>query len=335
MASDSRAGNLACFAITPPGVEQITARELRGLGIRITGTEPGGVAFGAHLRQVYAANLHLRTANRILRRFARFHAASFPELERHARRTPWETIVAPGTPVAFRVTTHRSRLYHQRAVIQRLADAVARRVPGAIPAEPVSDDGPPDASQLFVVRLVEDQCTVSADTSGELLHRRGYRLETGKAPLRETLAAAMLLSAGWTGTEPLCDPFCGSGTIPIEAALLARGMAPGIGRSFAFQRWPGFQPALWADLVQRAQEESRDHPAAPITGFDRDAGAVEAAQANAARAGVGAGVAFRRQTVSALEPGGAGGWIITNPPYGGRVGDRQKLRNLYAQFGNV
>jgi putative N6-adenine-specific DNA methylase len=188
---------------------------------------------------------------------------------------------------------------------------------------------------LFVVRLFHDVCTVSADTSGALLHRRGYRQQLAKAPLRETIAAAMLLGAGWPGDVPLVDPMCGSGTIPIEAARIARRIAPGRDRDFAFRAWPEFDASMWTRLVDEARSGELARAAAPIAASDRDAGAIEAARANAARAGVESDVSFTVAPISALEPPRGEGWLISNPPYGVRVGERDRLRNLYAKLGNV
>jgi len=320
---------LACFAVVAPGVEPLVTDELRALAavqpLRVENSEPGGVAFRTDRAGLYAANLHLRVASRVLVRVGSFHAASFSELERRARRLSWGRFAREGQAVTFRVTSRKSRLYHQEAVAQRLLDAARGGAPVG------SDAG---AAQEFVVRLYRDECTVSADASGELLHRRGYRLDSAKAPLRETLAAAMLAAAGWSGQASLLDPMCGSGTIPIEAALLARRMAPGLRRSFAFERWPEFAPDIWDTVRERARELVRPAGQALIQGSDRDPGAVRAAALNAERAGVAADIEWRRATISAIEPPPSG-WLVTNPPYGVRVGERKRLRDLYAQFGNV
>ncbi|MFI5235555.1 MAG: class I SAM-dependent RNA methyltransferase [Gemmatimonadales bacterium] len=191
--------------------------------------------------------------------------------------------------------------------------------------------------QQFLVRLHRDRVTVSVDSSGELLHRRGYRQQIGKAPLRETLAAAMLLSSGWDGAGPLVDPFCGSGTIPIEAALLARNIAPGIKRSFAFERWPEFDAAEWGTVKEQAVNGERSTVNGVICGSDRDAGAIAASRANAERAGIAADIDFQEQPLSALRTTGlaTNGWLLTNPPYGVRIGEEAKLRDLYASLGSV
>lgn len=191
---------------------------------------------------------------------------------------------------------------------------------------------------MVVVQLSYNHCIVSVDSSGELLHRRGYRQAVAKAPLRETLAAALLLAAPWDTTVPLLDPFCGSGTVPIEAALLALRVPSGRHRRFAFMDWPGFDEKRWAALLAEAQASVRDElpPGCQIIASDRDAGAVRMAQENAARAGVAQHIQFTCQAVSAIRPpAAASGWIITNPPYGVRVSSNKDLRNLYAQLGNV
>ena len=317
--------SLDCWAVTHPGLEPVTAAELRAIGIAPGESEPGGIAFRTGTAGLYAANLRLRTASRILLRIATFHAHSFPELERHAARLPWSDYVAPGAGAAFHVTSRKSKLYHQRGVAERLATALERAVPG----------GGAGGPERFHVRLFRDQCTVSVDASGELLHRRGYRQAVAKAPLRETLAAGLLLAAGWDGSVPLLDPFAGSGTIAIEGALIARRIAPGLGRAFAFEEWPIVEPTIWREVREAAEAERLAHASAPVMASDRDAGAVSAAEANAARAGVSADVEIRRGALSSIAPGPARGLVATNPPYGARVGERKRLRDLYAQLGNV
>ena len=316
-----------CYAATHPGIEQITARELEALGVVPGVSEPGGVAFSADLATLASANLHLRTASRVLVRLGTFRARTFPELERHAGRLPWLEYLPEGTPVAFAITSRKSKLYHQGAIAERLQ----RIIGGSRPLHAAEDD----AAQLFVVRAVRDEFTISADSSGALLHRRGYRLAGGKAPLRETLAAAMLLASGWDGSTPLIDPFCGSGTIPIEAALIARRIPPGYARAFAFERWPGADPDAVRRIRSAALGGVLSRAAVPLLGSDRDAGAIESALANAARAGVGRDIEFRRRPLSAIEAPDAPGLLLTNPPYGVRVGERAPLRDLYAQLGNI
>jgi putative N6-adenine-specific DNA methylase len=338
-----RSERLPIFAVTAPGLEATCAAELRALGI-VARPEPGGVAWTGTAQDVYRANLWLRTASRVVVRAASFRARTFFELERHAKRIPWERWVAPGTAVRLRVTSKKSKLYHEGAIAERMLGWIDGRAGGigASSGATGEDEGDEDAAaQLFIVRAVRDEFTVSADTSGALLHLRGYRQALAKAPLRETLAAAMLLDAGWPGDGPLLDPMCGSGTIPIEAALIAREIAPGLARAdreprrFAFAAWPEFDGTLWEVLVARARELIRPSSPVPIAGSDRDAGAIDAARANADRAGVLDDVDFQVRAVSAIEPPAGPGLLIANPPYGVRVGDTDALRSLYAALGNT
>jgi len=328
--------SLNLFAITAPGLAPLTAAELTGLGITVGEVEHGGVTWSGTLDDVYLANLHLRTASRVVARIASFRTTTFFELERKARRIPWGQYVTRGHPVRFRVTCRKSRLYHSDAVAQRLAAAVAPLVgdEGLVDVAAGDEESDTTVSQLFIVRVDHDVLTISADSSGELLHRRGYRQSVAKAPLRETLAAAMVLASGWDQQLPFIDPMCGSGTIAIEATLVARHMAPGRLRRFAFERWPQFDARQWDAHRHRARDA--ELPSAPcvVRASDRDAGAVQAALENAERAEVAADVDVSQRAISDVEPVGSRGWIVTNPPYGVRVGDAS-VRNLYAQFGKV
>lgn len=349
---------LSCYAVTAPGLEEILAQEMRRIGLlpkwepssrrghqqragnrgepHPAARNPGGVPFEGRAEHLYRANYWLRTASRILVRLGDFYAPGFAELREQAGQLAWERFLVPGQPVLFQVTSHLSRLYHTGAVAERTASAIADRLGREVEVRKPADDDDADPAQLIVVRLVNNQCTISIDSSGELLHRRGYRLETAKAPLRETLAAAMLLASGWDRASPLLDPFCGSGTIPIEAALWASGRPPGAQRTFAFEHWPEFDPVLWKKV--QSGSGVRPFPVVEnviIQGSDRDAGAVRVSQANAERAGVTSQVEFTCRAVSAVEPPAGPGWVVTNPPYGIRVSENKDLRNLYAQFGNV
>jgi putative N6-adenine-specific DNA methylase len=309
--------------------------------------EAGGVSWRGDEASLYAANLHLRTATRVLVRVADFRARTFFELERHVRRADWARYLAPGQPVRLRVTTRKSRLYHKRAIEERFARELGEILGSTVEGggeggeeeEEVERSG--RQAQLFVIRFDRDRCVVSADASGERLHRRGYRQAVARAPLRETLASAMLLASGWKPGDALLDPLCGSGTIPIEAALIARNIPPALAnpdlqpRSFAFERWPTFEPAAWDRVVGDARSAILDTAASEIRGSDRDAGAVDSAIANATRAGVEADLFLERLPLSAASPSASSGWLITNPPYGVRIGDAPPLRDLYAALGNL
>jgi len=328
------------FASTALGLESIAAGELKSLGVRGR-QEIGGVAFSGDLDRLYQANLWLRTASRVLARLGRFHASTFYELERRAKKLPWEQFLpaSGGGPVRLRVTCRKSRLYHSDAVAERVLSAIAGSASRVIEAsgDGLDDEGEDadNEAQLFIVRIAHDQVEISADSSGELLHRRGYRQEIAKAPLRETLAAAMVLASGWRTGEPLLDPMCGSGTIPIEAALIARGIAPGTQRKFQFMRWRAFDEKRWDVILENARS-STTRAIDTISGSDRDAGAIGAARRNAERAGVAETIQFSENaisdTIAGLEDVGTG-WVLTNPPYGVRIGEGEDLRNLYARLG--
>ncbi|CAN5883088.1 RNA methyltransferase [soil metagenome] len=331
--------DLSCFAVVTPGLEPFAIAEAEALGLEVV-AEPGGFAWQGSAESALVANVGLRIASRVLVRLASFEARSFAELERHARKIAWARVIAPGESVRFRVTCKKSKLYHSDAVAQRLADAVKRALPGvraegASIGEDDTDDALEDAA-LIVVRVMRDRCTVSADSSGALLHRRGYRLASTKAPLRETIAAGMLAASGWDAALPLVDPLCGSGTIPIEAALLARGIAPGAQRTFAMERWPTVDASLREAVRDRQAGQTLQSGRASIAASDRDSGAIAASRENAQRAGVGDDIAFWIHALSAaVFPNAPLGWVVTNPPYGVRVGDADRVRDLWAQLGNV
>ena len=297
------------------------------MGFELGAVEEDGVEFSTDRAGIYRANLGLRTASRVLVRVGRFRAAHFNQLEQGARAVPWEAYCEPGRPIRLRISTTKSRLYHKRGIEERLR----RRLPDT--------DGPGDApdteTQLFVVRIFRDRCTISVDTSGDLLHRRGYRLDVGKAPLRETLAAAIVQASGWTPLQSLVDGFCGSGTVAIEAALIAKGIAPGRQRSFIMETWPDFPHAVIES--EREAWEARSSPAAKvkIRASDRDAGAVERTRANAERAGVDDVIEVHRATVSELSGIDMGGFLVSNPPYGVRARGGSDLRDLYDRWGAV
>ena len=328
------------FAVTSPGLEPFThqeAVELELLPASATSIEspadiePGGVTFKGELDALYRANLHLRTANRVLARLGNFfYAKTYKDLLEKASRLPWERFIRPGQPVSLRISYHESQLNHARPISEAVHAAIANRL--GLPSQE-GDEGSSATHQLVVVRVAKDQVTISVDSSGTLLHKRGYRQAIAKAPLRETLAAAIIMASGWDKKSPLLDPFCGSGTIPIEAAMLALGIPPGAKRNFAFMNWPNFDAKLW-EQVKGAGDRSEGGDLS-IAGADRDAGAVRMALSNAKRAGVDEFVHFENHAVSNILPPRQLGWIVTNPPYGKRISEGKDLRNLYAQFGNV
>lgn len=321
----------ALFASCSPGLEAPLAAELAELGLKKLALrlgpaeERGGVRFSGGQAELMRANLRLRCAERVLLRFASFPARDFAALVRGVTALPWERFLSPGRPVAVRVESRRSRLYHEKAAAERVREGIGARL-GLAP--PVGDE----SAQRVEVELDGDGCRLSIDGSGEPLHRRGWRRAGAKAPLRETLAAALIRLSGWDRRSPLLDPFCGSGTIAIEAAELAAGLAPGRARRFVFMDWPGFDARAWErELALSAS--TGDAPA--IRASDRDAGAIEAARSNAERAGVAGRVEFSVRALSAAEPPRGPGCVVSNPPYGVRVSAGKDLRPLYAGLGQL
>ncbi|HOX43843.1 MAG TPA: THUMP domain-containing protein [Myxococcota bacterium] len=317
--------DLKFFAQCPPGLEPALAGELRSLGAG--GLEPGhgGVAFTGDRALAARANLMLRTATRVLLRLDRFPAAHLNELESRARRVPWERYLTKDQPFQLRVSCHASRIYHTGAAEERVARALAAATGGR--ADKTA------GAALVLVRIERDGCELSLDTSGAPLHQRGFKAEVGAAPLRETLAAGVLLLAGYDGSQPLLDPMCGSGTFALEAGLLALGRAPGLDRRFALEDVPGFGPGLFAEERARLRALERPAPPAPILAADADAGAVGKARRNLARAGLEGLVRLERRRLEDQRLGPGPGLVVVNPPYGGRLGRGDDLEALHARLG--
>lgn len=314
-----------------PGLEHLLEGELDALGIEGRRIR-GGVEWHGGWRQLLLAQLHSRTASRVLVEVTRFRARALGELERKAREVPWDRVLAPGA-LRIRVSCRRSRLNHRRAVEEWIRRAASR-------PEGAAASGPDD-SPLVLVRIHRDEVTIRLDASGEHLHRRGYRTRVGEAPLRETLGAAVVLQIRWHGEVPLFDPFCGSGTIPIEAALRALRVPPALARAdrtprdIAVLRWPDAPVALWHELADEAREAIRPGVGVAIGGSDHDPRIVEAARANARDAGVEHAVEFTHASASQAPLPPRPGWIATNPPHGGRLGSRRELRRLYTALGRT
>ena len=337
------------YVVCTPGLEPFTKGELQTLGVfsKINAPPPeketekipaaeetGGIKCQGTLPDVYRANLNLRTATRILVTIGEFPVRAFPALQQKAAHLPWEQFLRTGQPIALRVTCQRSRLYHSGAVAEYVAKGLADRLGMEPPIHKLQEEASSAPPQLIGVRIIDNICTLSVDSSGTLLYRRGYRLATAKAPIRETLAAGMVLASGWDRKSPLLDPFCGAGTIAIEAAMMARGMKPGNARHFAFMDWPNYSSALWGEVLREKEKISRG-PFPVILASDRDAGAIKAAEENARRAGMAEFISFSCRSFSAFEPPARRGWVVTNPPYGLRTESGKDLQTLYIAFGRV
>ncbi|MEC7585001.1 MAG: class I SAM-dependent RNA methyltransferase [Planctomycetota bacterium] len=317
------------FAACLPGLEPLLSEESRQIGAD-PGATRGGVAFTGDRDLLLAAHLQLGTASHLLLRCGSFHCINLRQLQRRVSELPWAKWLRSDTPVSVRATATRSRLYHTGAIAERVRTGIAT----ALNSEPDPEDASSAAS--VTVRLVSDRVTVSLDTSYEPLHRRGYRLDGAKAPLREDLAHALLLAAGYRGDMPLLDPFCGAGTIAIEAAQIATKRPPGRLRPAPLGMTPMADEDRWHQLLEQT---APSQPEAAIAASDRDQGAAEAAVANAERADCATAISC---TVGAF---GAHPWfetatehpkglIVTNPPFGRRIARGNNLRNLYQALGH-
>jgi putative N6-adenine-specific DNA methylase len=336
-AADRQAGAapevLRWFAVVAPGLEAAAAREVAALpGARDVTELAGGVEWTGAPEIGYRANLWLRIATRVLARVGAVEAREFGKLRRRIAQLPWAPFLPPGAALAVRAATSRCRLYHTAAIAETVVLGVGDAVAGAHLA---ADDEP--AAATILARGASDQFTLSVDTSGERLHRRGARVEVGQAPLRETLAAGLLALCDWTPEVALADPMCGAGTIPIEAGMIALDIAPGLARSFALDAWPLYarQPELGAALLDEARSRVRASAPAAIVGSDRDPAAVATARRNAERAGLGGALAFACADISDARAPAPSGVVVVNPPYGRRLGDPRAIGRAYRDLGRM
>lgn len=311
------------FLAAPPGLEPVLLAEVADAGFAAPAAVPGGVVTSGGWDEVRRANLSLRGAGRVLARITSFRAFHLAQLDKRARKVPWRDLLRPDVPVRVEVTCRNSKIYHDRAARQRIGRAISETVGAPVEAE---------APLRVLARIEDDLVTLSLDTSGEPLHRRGYKEAVGKAPMRETLAALFLRACGYDGREPVLDPMCGSGTFVIEAAGIAAGLMPGRWRDFALD-------LLREGVVPPADALPEGRPVAEglrFYGSDRDDGAIRGSLANAGRAGVAELCEFRRAAISDLErPEGPPGIVMVNPPYGARIGNRKQLFALYGALGQV
>ena len=308
-------GTRRYFATTSKGLEAVLAGEIRSLGGKEIAAVTGGVSFSGDTALGYRTNLWLRTANRVLLFLSDFAAPTPDALYEGVKAVPWPEIFPVQKSIAFDATVRDSGVTHSRFAAQKAKDAVADRFRETCGARPDVDLRAPDVR--INLRIVRDSCTLSLDLSGESLNRRGYRGNPEEASLRETLTAGMVLLTGWGGNTPLVDPACGAGTIPIEAALLATGRAPGLLRSsFGFQRLAGYDRKAWEKMVAEAREQAQATPKPRIEGTDRSGEAVRGALRNARRAGISDAVRFRTLDIRKFAPEGPPGTILCNPQIG-------------------
>jgi putative N6-adenine-specific DNA methylase len=323
------------FLVFPPGLEQIAKKEVAELFPPLrTSSTTNELEYECDLQTIYKLNLLLKVPNRVLVRFGEFEATSFQELFTKTVRLPWKLFFKKDVSVKIRTTCHKSKLYHSDAVTERIHQAIESNLAKKVPLLKGDSEESHGKQQLIIVRLLRDQVSISIDSSGNPLYMRGYREIVSKAPIRENLAASIILASGWTPEFPLIDPFCGSGTIPIEAALIAKNHPPGLYRDFAFENWPEFNQSYWQNMRREYIQNFVD-VTTRIQGSDRNIGSIENARKNAEKAGVNRFIEWKNQSISDVKPYGQPGWIITNPPYGLRISSNKDIRNLYAQFGNV
>lgn len=324
---------LNCFAAVPRGAEELTAAELATLGINDAKPGKGGVSFQTNRAGLYRANLWVRTASRLLVQLAQFPCATPAELYAGVHGIAWQELISPDMTLAVDCSLRDSALTHSGFVALKTKDAIVDRIRESCGTRPNVDTAAPDVR--INVHLHKNVCTISLDSSGDSLDRRGYRLERNEAPLRETLAAAVIALTGWDGSVPLADPMCGSGTIPVEAALLAAHIPPGLHRTFGFQRWRDYDRQLWDGICAEAETGIRKLPLGLITGYDLDSRALLLAGRNTANAGLTGQIHYFHAALQEFRPEGDTGVVIINPPYGIRLGEEDDLRELYCQIGDV
>jgi len=319
----------AFFAVVTPGLEFVSEAELKALGAtEVEIVAPGGVAFQGPVTLGMQVNLCARTVGRVLLRVTAFKATSFPQLFKRARAVDWEPYLVEGAGVEVKAAARRSRLIHTGRIATTLTEAVAKSRGG---------NGGAEVGTTVYARFEDDVCTLSVDLSGELLHKRGYRVDVGRAPLRETMAAALLTASGYTGDEPLVNLACGSGSLAIEGAMMALGHLPGAARHFAAEAWPITVGAGWGavrEALEAAAAARHGAGGAPrVLASDRDPAILEAARQNAEAAGCGDAITFEARDVAQTTVPDGAGLVVCNPPWGQRIGSQASLRPFYGQLG--
>ncbi len=318
------------FAATAPGLEVVCFNELKSFLPAENDIEAvsGGVRFGGRLKDCYMANLHLHTANRVLMRIRSFFATDFWQFEKHLKDIAWELYLQPGLETRIFTTSHHSRLYHKEAIAERIQESIFSCL-GSNTLQ-ASDKIPAGHQKLFV-RIFHNKVTISIDSSGDLLYRRGIKTHHARAPLRETIAAAALILAGYTGSEPLVDPMCGSGSFSLEAALMAQHIPPGWNRDFAFSSWPSFQDGRWKHIRREAETKINPLQAPVIFASDQDEQTVKTLEKNIVQKGLDRVISVATRNFFDLVPTewtDRTGLLALNPPFGYRLGSRRESDKL-------
>lgn len=325
------------YEITAPchfGMEAVLKREIYDLGYDIKQVEDGRVTFLGDAEAVVRANIFLRSAERILLTLGRFKAESFEELFQGVKQIAWEEIIPKnGKFWVKKASTAKSKLFSSSDIQSIVKKAIVERLKNHYHIQWFEEDGEEYPLRVFIYK---DEVTVALDTTGESLHKRGYRKMTAKAPVSETLAAAMIMLTPWRADRILVDPFCGSGTFPIEAAMIGANIAPGMNRAFTAQNWKHlFAPGLWYDAVDEANDMIDLSAVGDIQGYDIDGEVIKYARQNAKDAGVDKLIHFQQRPVSELRHPKKYGFVITNPPYGERLEEKAALPQLYQEMGRA
>ena len=316
------------------GMESVLKREIYDLGYDITKVEDGRVTFEGDLETICRSNIFLRTAERVMVQIGRFRATTFDELYENMKALPWEDwIPQDGKFWVKKASSVKSKLFSASDIQSICKKAMVDRLKMTYHTDWFKEDGASFPVRIF---LLKDEVTVALDTTGDPLHKRGYRTWTSKAPISETLAAALIMLTPWRADRILVDPFCGSGTFLIEAAMMAANIAPGMNRSFTAEAWTHLIPKqMWYDVVEEAEEMVDTDISCDLQGYDIDPDMIRIARANAKQAGVDHLMHFQQRDVADLKHSKKYGFIITNPPYGERLEDKKDLPALYTTIGQV
>lgn len=315
------------------GLEAVLKREVQDLGYEISKVEDGRVSFFGDVAAICRANIFLRTAERVLLKVGEFKAVTFDELFEKTKRISWECYIPKdGKFWVTKAASVKSKLFSPSDIQSIMKKAMVKRM-----QEFYKEEWFPESGAAYPVRvfLMKDQVTVCLDTTGDSLHKRGYRQQAGKAPISETLAAALILLTPWHKDRILVDPFCGSGTFVIEAAMIAARIAPGMNRSFTAEEWSNFIPKqAWYQAVNEANDLMDEEVKVDIQGYDVDGDVVKVARKNAEEAGVDHLIHFQQRDVKDLSHPKKYGFVITNPPYGERLEEKEDLPAIYQAFGD-
>ncbi|MBO4456583.1 MAG: class I SAM-dependent RNA methyltransferase [Butyrivibrio sp.] len=315
------------------GLEAVLKKEIIDLGYDITEVSDGRISFAGDADAVCRANIGLRTAERILIKVGSFHAESFEDLYQGTKALPWDEFIPErGKFWVKKASSVKSKLFSPSDIQSIVKKAIVEKLKLSYHTDWFKEDAESYPIRVF---LMKDEVTIALDTTGDSLHKRGYRKLESKAPIAENLAAALIMLTPWNGSRILVDPFCGSGTIPIEAAMMAANIAPGMNRNFTAESWTHLiPPQNWEDVREEAREEINTDIEVDIQGYDLDPDMVEIARINAKKAGVDHLIHFQTRDIADLSHRKKYGFIITNPPYGERIGDKDILPSLYKTIGN-